>query len=224
VPPEDGLAISELFFSLQGESTYVGLPCLFIRLTGCNLRCRYCDASYTYTEEGETYTIASLLAFVDRHPGAMVEVTGGEPLVQKNCIPLLQALTNQGRTVLLETNGSLDLAAVPKGVITIMDVKCPGSGMEHALRRENFALLKDEDEIKFVLTSRLDYEWALAIIREHRLIDSVTGRARHPLLFSPVTEALPPAELAAWLISDNLPIRLQLQLHKLLWPATTRGV
>jgi len=224
VPPEAGLSVSELFFSLQGESTHAGLPCLFIRLAGCNLRCRYCDAAYTYNEGGQEYTIGNLLAFVDRTPGAMVEVTGGEPLLQKNCIPLLQALVDRGRTVLLETNGSLDLSPVPSGVVTIMDVKCPGSGMEQALRLENFALLKREDEIKFVLSSRDDYDWAKACIREHRLIDPASGQARHPLLFSPVTGALPPAELAAWLLHDNLPIRLQLQLHKLLWPASARGV
>lgn len=224
MPAEAGLSISELFFSLQGESTYAGLPCLFIRLAGCNLRCRYCDAAYTYGEQGEEHSLSSLMAFVNRTPGAMVEVTGGEPLLQAGCIPLLQALVDQGRTVLLETNGSQDLSPVPNGVVTIMDVKCPGSGMEHSLRAENFALLRRTDEIKFVLSSRHDYDWAIALIRAHRLLDPASGQARHPLLFSPVAGLLPPAELAAWMLQDNLPIRLQLQLHKLLWPATDRGV
>ena len=224
MPTEPVLTISELFFSLQGESTYAGLPCVFIRLSGCNLRCLYCDAAYTQREGGTTHTLTTLLAFADRYPGTMIEITGGEPLLQPNVIPLLQLLVDQGRTVLLETNGSQDLSPVPAGVVIIMDVKCPGSGMAHSLRRENFALLKPQDEIKFVLSSESDYQWALACISAHQLLDPASGRARHPLLFSPVAGALPPADLAAWMLRDNLPIRLQLQLHKQLWPGVERGV
>lgn len=224
MPTEPGLTVSELFYSLQGESTHAGLPCVFIRLTGCNLRCSYCDARYTYEEAGRVQPLSEILAFVERYPGAMVEITGGEPLLQANAITLMQLLRDQGRTVLLETNGSLDLSPVPDGVITIMDVKCPGSGMESATRFENFALLKPEDEIKFVLCSRRDYEWAVAALRGHSLIDPLSGRARHPLLFSPVPGCLSAAELAAWILEDTLPVRLQLQLHKILWPGSERGV
>lgn len=224
MPTEIELVVSELFFSLQGESTYAGLPCVFIRLAGCNLRCRYCDAAYTFDEAGSSQPLSALLAFAERYPCALIEITGGEPLLQRGVIPLMQALVDQGRTVLLETNGTLDLSPVPAGVITVMDVKCPGSGMEQAGRTENMALLKPNDEVKFVLCSRQDYEWAKAFITKHRLIDSKSGRARHPLLFSPVPNQLPPAELAAWMIQDNLPVRLQLQLHKILWPESDRGV
>ena len=139
---EQNLTISELFFSLQGESTYAGLPCVFIRLTGCNLRCRFCDARYTYEETGRTQSLTDLVAFADGYPGAIVEITGGEPLLQANVIPLMQRLVAKGRTVLLETNGSLDLSQIPEEVITIMDVKCPGSGMDHSNRLDNLATLK----------------------------------------------------------------------------------
>jgi 7-carboxy-7-deazaguanine synthase len=224
VPTELTLAVSELFFSLQGESTYAGLPCVFIRLAGCNLRCRYCDAAYTYEEAATVQPLSVILAFAARYPGAIVEITGGEPLLQAGVIPLLQALVDRDRTVLLETNGTLDLAPVPAGVITIMDVKCPGSGMEQANRPENIAMLKPHDEIKFVLCSRQDYEWAVAYITEHRLIDPISGQAHRHLLFSPVADQLPPAELAGWILEDSLPVRLQLQLHKILWPESDRGV
>ena len=224
MPTELGLTVSELFFSLQGESTYAGLPCVFIRLAGCNLRCCYCDARYSYEEAGHSQPLSEILAFVERYPGAIVEITGGEPLLQANAISLMQLLLDRGRTVLLETNGSLDLSPVPAGVITIMDVKCPGSGLPNATRLENFAVLRPHDEVKFVLCSRQDYEWAVAAISRHRLIDPLSGKAKHPLLFSPVPGHLTPAELAAWMIEDNLPVRLQLQLHKLLWPSLDRGV
>lgn len=224
MPTERKLTVSELFFSLQGESTYAGLPCVFIRLAGCNLRCRYCDARYTYEEPGTERSLAEILTFVDRYPGAMVEITGGEPLLQANAIPLMHSLVDLGRTVLLETNGSLDLARVPAGVVTIMDVKCPGSGLDHPTRLANFALLKPQDEIKFVLCSRQDYDWAVALLAGHDLLDPTTGRAKHQLLFSPVPGVLDPAALAAWIMHDNLPVRLQLQLHKILWPTSERGV
>lgn len=218
------LTTSELFFSLQGESTYAGLPCVFIRLSGCNLRCRYCDARYTHEEPGRDLSLADILAHAARYPGAMVEITGGEPLLQANTVPLMHLLLAEGRTVLLETNGSLDLAPVPAGVITVMDVKCPGSGMEHATRLDNLALLTPRDEIKFVLCSRADYDWALAFLAAHQLIDPASSAARRQLLFSPVPGRLAPTDLAAWILQDQLPVRLQLQLHKILWPAVERGV
>jgi len=222
VPTELGLQVAECFVSLQGESTYAGLPCAFIRLSGCNLRCRYCDARYAYEETGQRQSLADLLAYVERTPRAIVELTGGEPLLQANVIPLLQALVDRGRTVLLETNGSLDLSPIPNGVRTIMDVKCPGSGMASANRLENLAILKPLDEIKFVLSSRADYQWAVAFLNQHQLLKA--GPPPNPILFSAVTGELAPTELAAWILEDGLPIRLQLQLHKILWPGIGRGV
>lgn len=223
VPTEPVFAVSELFFSIQGESTYAGLPCVFIRLAGCNLRCDYCDARYSYEEEGRDYSLSEIITFVDQYPGAMVEITGGEPLLQNNVIPLMESLLGGQRTVLLETNGSCDISMVPAGVTVIMDVKCPGSGMSSSFRDENLAALRVDDEIKFVLTSRQDYEWAVAFITGHALIDLRSGKASRPLLFSPVPGRVSAAELADWILSDHLPVRLQLQLHKILWPASDRG-
>ena len=221
---EQSLAVSELFFSLQGESTYAGLPCVFIRLEGCNLRCRYCDARYTYEESGSTKNLSEIVVFADRYPEAIIEITGGEPLLQANVITLMQRLVDKSRTVLLETNGSLDLAKIPGEVITIMDIKCPGSGMVSANRLENLTVLRAHDEIKFVLCSRDDYDWAVSCLTTHNLIDATSGQARRPILFSPVPGELPPADLAAWILRDRLPVRLQLQLHKILWPGNERGV
>ena len=221
---ELNLDVSELFFSLQGESTYAGLPCVFIRLAGCNLRCRYCDARYTYEEAGSHKTISEVLAFADCYPGAIVEITGGEPLLQANVIPLMQSLVDKDRTVLIETNGSLDLSMIPGKVITIVDVKCPGSGMDRANRLENLSALREHDEIKFVLCCRDDYDWAVSCLNKHNLIGSTTGQMARRILFSPVPGELSPADLAAWILTDRLPVRLQLQLHKILWPGNDRGV
>ena len=223
MPTEPALAVSELFYSLQGESTYAGLPCVFIRLAGCNLRCRFCDARYTYVEAGRDVPLAEVLAYVGQYPGAMVEITGGEPLLQDTVIQLMHLLLAGQRQVLLETNGSCDIASVPAGATVIMDVKCPGSGMSAAFRIENLASLKAGDEIKFVITSRKDYDWAVAFIKKHSLFAPVTNKHPHPLLFSPVSGLLAPADLAAWILADQLPVRLQLQLHKILWPGYERG-
>ncbi|MDA8417508.1 MAG: radical SAM protein [Desulfobacteraceae bacterium] len=221
---EPELSVSELFLSLQGESTYAGLPCVFIRLGGCNLRCRYCDARYTYEEAATVRSLAYLLDFAGRYPEAIVEITGGEPLLQPGVIPLMAELVRGGRTVLLETNGSLDIAPVPEGVVTIMDVKCPeGSGAD-STRRENLNRLRPQDELKFVLASRADYEWSCRFLAEHRLLAPMADRRPRVILFSPVTSRLPAALLAAWLIADRLPVRLQLQLHKVIWPDSERGV
>lgn len=223
MPTEPAIKTSELFYSIQGESTYAGLPCVFIRLAGCNLRCLYCDARYSYEEAGRDLALSEIIAFADHYPGAMVEITGGEPLLQDNVIPLIKALLAAQRPVLLETNGSRDIAAVPAGTTVIMDVKCPGSGMSNSFKRENLATLRAGDEIKFVLTSRQDYEWALAFINDHGLIDGKSRQSTHPLLFSPVPGQLSPPELADWILHDQLPVRLQLQLHKILWPGNDRG-
>ncbi|MBU0483376.1 MAG: radical SAM protein [Proteobacteria bacterium] len=212
------MEISELFYSIQGESTFAGQPCLFIRLSGCNLRCNYCDAHYTYEEPGRKMQISELLDFVKNHTVPLVEITGGEPLMQPEVNQLMVSLLAEGRTVLLETNGSISLAKVPAGVIKIMDIKCPDSGMHEHLAPDNPALLNKDDEIKFVLSSRKDYDWAKEIIRTHKL-----NRLKN-LHFSPVVDRLPPATLADWIMADQLPVRIQLQLHTILWPELKRGV
>ncbi|MDY0389397.1 radical SAM protein [Desulfobulbus oligotrophicus] len=218
------LRVCELFYSIQGESTRAGLPCLFIRLAGCNLRCSYCDASYTWQEEGHLMQVAELLAWVDATPGVMVEVTGGEPMSQPGTVPLMRSLLAAGRSVLLETNGSLCLEKVPDGVGIIMDVKCPGSGMAASGLAENIGVLQQRqlrgcrDEVKFVLSSADDFHWARTYVETHRLPSFL------PVLFSPVQSQFPPAALAELLLASRLNVRLQVQLHTLLWPGLTRGV
>lgn len=219
------LHVSELFYSLQGESTWAGLPCLFVRLSGCNLRCTYCDSRYTWEEPGQNMRISEIMDWCAKWPGTMVELTGGEPLCQKGVYPLMQQLLDQGRTVLLETNGSLPLCAVPDQVHIIMDVKCPDSGMAAHNLPENFDLLAERrgrgchDEIKFVLSSKADFQCACDVVRLHQLDQ------HSPVLFSPVREKLAPADLAELLLKEpGLHVRLQLQLHTLLWPEVKRGV
>jgi 7-carboxy-7-deazaguanine synthase len=214
---ESSLLISELFYSIQGESSFAGYPCVFIRLAGCNLRCCYCDARYAYEEEGRKVPLTDILTHAASHPAALVAITGGEPLLQENVYPLMKQLLAANRTVLLETNGSLGISRVPGEVVKVLDLKCPDSGMHEQMNFKNMHFLSLRDEIKFVLSSRVDYEWAVATIGTYRL-DRVAK-----LLFSPVAGRLNPAELAAWLLADNLPARLQLQLHKILWPETVRG-
>lgn len=218
MPTETTLVVSEIFYSIQGESRYAGYPCIFIRLSGCNLRCSFCDARYTYDEPGREYTVEAILDDVRKTPGVMVEVTGGEPLLQQAVYPLFDGLLSDGRTVLLETNGSLDISRVPVGVVRIMDVKCPDSLMHQHMLAANLEHLRPTDEIKFVLSSRRDYEWA----REMIISQNLAGIAH--LSCSPVTDSLLSAELAAWLMEDRLPCRLQLQLHTILWPGAKRGV
>ena len=219
------LNISELFYSIQGESTYAGLPCVFIRLAGCNLRCRYCDARYTYEEAHAEITLDTILSFVDSYPTALVEITGGEPLIQENVYPLLAQLVARGRTVLLETNGSLPIDKVSPEVIVIMDIKTPGSGMGDSFASENIVHAKERNssiegscECKFVLTDQDDYRWARDLVNRHTL--NTSGST----LFSPVKAQLSPLELATWILQDQLPVRLQLQLHTLIWPQRSRGV
>lgn len=217
MPTESVVAISETFFSIQGESTYCGLPCFFIRLAGCNLRCSFCDAAYTYDEPGRHIPVAELLEQASGYPEAIVEITGGEPLLQSGVYPLMEGLLAAGRTVLLETNGSISLASVPERVIKIMDLKCPGSGMHDRMDFTNFRYLTEHDEVKFVIGSKTDYDWAVSLLAEQQL----PGRPK--LLFSPNTATMAAADLAELILADNLPVRLQLQLHKLLWPAAVRG-
>jgi len=210
------LAVSELFVSIQGETTAAGLPCTFIRLAGCNLRCSYCDASYTYEEPSRRLTMQEILAWVAAQSPRLVAVTGGEPLLQPAVIPLLRELVGMGLRVLLETNGSLSVAPVPDGVTIIMDVKCPASGMHDRFDPDNLHRLRPGDEIKFVLCDRQDYLWAREFMQTHHL-------AGREVLLSPVADRLPPALLADWILADGLPCRLQLQLHKILWPDAIRG-
>jgi 7-carboxy-7-deazaguanine synthase len=211
------LRINEIFHSIQGESTHAGTPCVFVRLTGCNLRCVWCDTAYAF-HEGREMSVDEVLDRVEGYGCRMVEVTGGEPLLQPEAIPLMQRLLERGHVVLLETGGSMPIDRVPAGVRRILDVKCPGSGEAERNRWENLDDLRDGDEIKFVLADREDYRWAMGRVEERRLAE------RWPVLFSPVHGVLDPAELAAWVLADGLPVRVQLQVHKILWPGVTRGV
>ncbi len=212
----DELRINEIFFSLQGESTRMGVPTVFVRLTGCPLRCGYCDTAYAF-HEGNTRTLSDVLAEVAQHPTKTVCVTGGEPLAQKNCLTLLHALCDAGYSVSLETSGAIDIATVDPRVSRIVDIKTPGSGEVEKNRWENMAVLAPHDEVKFVVVDRADYEWARAIIREHALDRLCT------VLLSPSFGQVIPADLASWILGDGLPVRMQLQLHKLLW-GERRGV
>ena len=204
------LRISEIFHSLQGESTRVGLPTTFVRLTGCPLRCVWCDTEYAFAG-GERLSIAEILAHVADFGCPTVCVTGGEPLAQKECLHLLTALCDAGYSVSLETSGALDIGEVDARVSRVVDLKAPDSGEQDKNRWQNLDLLTQRDEMKLVLASQTDYEWAKHVLAEHRLAE------RCPVLFSPVADRLPPAELAAWILRDRLPVRFQLQLHKILW-------
>lgn len=217
--PEKRLRITEIFHSIQGESTWAGLPCVFIRLTGCNLRCVWCDTAYAF-HGGKWMDFSTILSAVAAFETPLVEITGGEPLAQPACPALAAALLEQGYTVLIETSGSLPINTLPEEVIRIMDLKCPGSGECEKNHWPNIGYLRpDRDEVKFVIADRSDYEWARDSIETHRL----ETRCR-AILFSPVTGSLEPAHLAQWILEDRLPVRLQLQLHKILWPGRDRGV
>ncbi|MCM2319621.1 MAG: 7-carboxy-7-deazaguanine synthase QueE [Pseudomonas sp.] len=205
------LRITEIFHSLQGETRTVGLPTVFVRLTGCPLRCQYCDTAYAFSG-GEVMTLEQILAQVASYKPRYVCVTGGEPLAQPNCIPLLEALCDAGYQVSLETSGALDIAPVDTRVSRVVDLKTPGSAEVGRNRYENMAELTGNDQVKFVICSREDYDWAVSKIIEYRL-DQRSGE----LLMSPSHHELEARSLAEWIIADNLPVRLQLQLHKYLW-------
>ena len=211
------LRITEIYASIQGESTHVGKPCVFVRLTGCNLRCTWCDSEYTFTG-GEHMHIDEVVKKATSFGIRTIEVTGGEPLVQRNAIPLMQRLVDEGYEVLLETSGSLAIAGVPDAVHIIMDLKCPDSGEVEANRLENIAALQSNDEVKFVIASRGDYEWARRMTRDHAIAE------RCCVLFSPVWGSIEPRDLVEWVLADGLDVRVQLQLHKVIWPADTTGV
>jgi 7-carboxy-7-deazaguanine synthase len=206
----DRLRLTEIFHSLQGEAASVGWPTVFVRLTGCPLRCGYCDTAYAF-HGGQWWEIDAILANVARHGAKHVCVTGGEPLAQKRCIELLKRLCDAGYDVSLETSGAIDIAAVDPRVARVVDLKTPGSGEQSRNLLQNIALLTSRDQVKFVLCDRLDYEWARGMLREHDL------SARCDVLFSPSYAQLPARELAEWILADQLPVRFQIQLHKILW-------
>ena len=204
------LRISEIFFSLQGETSRAGLPTVFVRLTGCPLRCTYCDTTYAFTG-GQTMPLPEIMAAVAQHAPRYVTVTGGEPLAQKNSLPLLRALCDAGYAVSLETGGMLDISAVDARVMIVLDIKTPASGEVEKNHWSNLEQIKPQDEIKFVLCDEADYQWAKQVLHEHKLA------ARCGVLLSPAQGQLDARELAEWILRDHLPVRFQLQLHKLLW-------
>lgn len=210
VQAADRLRVTEIFYSLQGETRSVGLPTVFVRLTGCPLRCGYCDTEYAF-HGGQWLDVEGILGAVAAHAPRYVTVTGGEPLAQRPCIGLLKQLCDRGYEVSLETSGALDVSAVDPRVVIVMDIKTPGSGEDAKNLYANLALLKPKDQVKFVLCDRADYEWSRALLAEHRIAE------RCEALFSPAYGRLEPRLLADWILQDRLPVRLQIQLHKLLW-------
>lgn len=215
--PAGTLVIHEIYRSLQGEGAYAGLPCVFVRLTACHLRCVYCDSPHAFTQ-GEILDLDEVVRRAMAFGDPLVEVTGGEPLLQPEVYPLMARLADAGRTVLLETSGAVDIAAVDPRVHVILDVKTPDSGESAANLDANLGRLKPADEIKYVVCSRGDFDWSAEHIKKHGLA------GRYPILISPASGRVDPTELAAWLLDSRLPARLQLQLHKILWDPKARGV
>ena len=211
------LKINEIFKSIQGESSHAGLPCIFVRLTGCNLRCTYCDTEYAFYE-GKELAVADIVKKVEGLGISLVEITGGEPLLQKEVYPLMQTLLDKRFTVLLETGGSISLEEVPKAVIKIMDLKCPASGEEPQNNYDNLNRLTLIDEVKFVILNREDYDWCKRILNKYEI------HKKAQVLFSPVYDKLDLKALAKWVLEDNLPVRLQTQLHKVIWSKDAIGV
>lgn len=211
------MRVNEIYRSIQGESSYMGLPCVFVRLTYCNLRCTYCDTAYAFYE-GNEMSVEEVMGAVEKYGCPLVEITGGEPLLQKEVFPLMDRLIESGYTVLLETGGSIDIGDVNQSVIKIMDLKCPSSGESDRNLYGNIEKLQPYDEIKFVIGSREDYIWSKDAIQRYRLTE------RFPVLFSTVFQRLQPKDLVQWLLEDNLKVRFQLQMHKYIWEPATRGV
>jgi 7-carboxy-7-deazaguanine synthase len=211
------MKINEIYRSIQGESSYAGLPCVFVRLTYCNLRCTYCDTEYAFYE-GKDYTVNQGLEEVGRYNCQLVEITGGEPLLQKEVYPLMDRLIDSGYTVLLETGGSIDIGKVNPRVIKIIDLKCPSSGECGRNLYSNIAKLQAHDEIKFVIGSREDYLWTKKTLEEYHL------PGHFPVLLSTVFNRIHPSQVVQWMLEDNLKVRFQLQMHKYIWEPSTRGV
>ena len=217
---ETTVRMNEIYCSVQGESTWAGLPCVFIRLARCNLRCRWCDTKYSFYG-GENQTIGEILDQVKAIGVPLVEITGGEPLAQKSCVPLAEALIDAGYTVLIETSGSLPINTLPDAVVRIMDLKCPDSDMsEHNDWSNIESLQPDRDEVKFVIASRRDYEWSRDVVRQYNLTERCKA-----VLFSPVFGEVVPKDIVDWILEDDLhEVRFQLQMHKFIWPPDERGV
>ena len=211
------MRITEIFHSIQGESSYAGQPCVFVRLTGCPLRCTWCDSEYTFSG-GIDMTLEAVLAKVKTYGCPLVEVTGGEPLHQPEAFTLVTRLCDEGYEVLVETSGAIDTAPLDRRAHVILDVKCPGSGMSDRMHWQNLARLTEQDEAKFVIKDRADYDWACGIVTQYELA------ARCTVLFAPVFGELDPQHLAEWILADRLPVRFQLQLHKFIWAPDMRGV
>jgi 7-carboxy-7-deazaguanine synthase len=214
----DSLVVNEIFYSVQGESTLAGRPCAFVRLTACNLRCNYCDTEYAFYE-GRRMTVDQVLAQVEGYACPLVEITGGEPLLQEGVYRLCAGLLESGKQVMIETSGAVDVARLDPRVIKIMDLKCPGSAESDRNLWSNLLHLNPHDELKFVISDRADYEWTRAVIVEHGL-----ERRVNAILLSPAFGRVDAASLAAWMLEDRLPARLQLQIHKYIWPPNARGV
>jgi 7-carboxy-7-deazaguanine synthase len=212
------LTVNEIFYSIQGESTHAGRPCVFVRLTACDLRCTWCDTPYAF-DEGRKRTIDDVVQDVEAYGCPLVEVTGGEPLLQEDVYPLMDRLLADGHTVLLETGGHRSIARVPREVVKIVDIKCPGSGEAAHNDWSNLERLAPHDQVKFVILDRADYEFARDVVRRHDL-----ARRAAAVLLSPVHGVLDPQALSDWILEDRLPVRLQLQLHKIIWAPETRGV
>ena len=212
------ITINEIFYSVQGESSYAGRPCVFVRLTACDLRCSWCDTPYAF-HEGSKRPLEAVLQDVERYECGLVEVTGGEPLLQEAVYPLMDALLARGKTVLLETGGHRSTARVPAEVVTILDVKCPGSGEAHRMDWDNLDRLRPHDEVKFVIKDRADYEFARGVVRQRDL-----GARAAAVHFSPVHGEMDLRTLSEWVLADRLPVRVQVQLHKYIWDPSTRGV
>jgi len=211
------IKVNEIFHSIQGESRHAGRPCAFVRLTWCNLRCTWCDTAHAF-EAGSDLAVGAIVDRVRDYNAPYVLITGGEPLLQEGVHDLIGELLEAGREVAIETGGGLDTAALDPRVMVVLDVKCPGSGMADRNRWENLERLKPGDDVKFVIADRADYEWARAVVRDRDLA------RRTGVLFSPVHGGLEPRPLAEWILADRLPVRLQLQIHKYIWPADMRGV
>jgi len=211
------MRITEIFHSIQGESSYVGQPCVFVRLTGCPLRCTWCDTEYSFYG-GTEISLEEILTKVKSYGCPLVEVTGGEPLAQPEAIPLIARLCDAGYRVLIETSGAIDIAPVDERAHVILDVKCPGSGMTDRMHWANLSRLTMKDEAKFVLIDRKDYDWARNVIAQYDLVN------RCALLMSPVFGSLEPRLLVEWVLADRLPVRFQMQVHKLIWAPDMRGV
>ncbi len=213
----NSLRVNEIFKSIQGESTYAGIPCVFVRLTGCNLRCSYCDTTYAY-EEGIDMSVNEIVNKIEDYDCKNVCITGGEPLLQRNVYKLINLLKTKSYKIFVETNGALNIDSLPGNIIRIMDVKCPDSGMNKEMDWRNLERLRGDDEVKFVLSSKKDYEWAKRIVRKHNLPDKTN------VLFGSVYGKLKPKSLAGWILKDRLNVHLQLQLHRIIWPDKARGV